>query len=167
LRVIEPVVRAHGAETVEVELRPEQGGWTLRVYVEKLGASEHLLSTRDAAVSLELCAGVSRDLSPALDVADLIPHAYHLEVSSPGVERPLRDARDFARFQGQKAKIKLRGTPGNPAAARVVVGTLDGVSGDTAYVLEGKKRHEVALTTVESARLVFEFGRVTQEHRKR
>jgi ribosome maturation factor RimP len=167
LRVIEPVVRAHGAETVEVELRPEQGGWTLRVYVEKLGASEHLLSTRDAAVSLELCAGVSRDLSPALDVADLIPHAYHLEVSSPGVERPLRGEHDFARFQGQKAKIKLRGTPGNPAGARVVVGTLDGVSGGTAYVLEGKKRHEVPLSTVDSARLVFEFGRVTQEHRKR
>jgi ribosome maturation factor RimP len=83
------------------------------------------------------------------------------------VERPLRGEHDFARVQGQKAKIKLRGTPGNPAGARVVVGTLDGVSGGTAYVLEGKKRHEVPLSTVDSARLVFEFGRVTQEHRKR
>jgi ribosome maturation factor RimP len=101
-RVVEPIVRAHGAEVVDLELRSERGGWILRVYVEKAGASENGLSTRDAAVNLELCANVSRDLSPALDVADLIAHAYELEVSSPGVERPLKTPRDYTRFAGQK-----------------------------------------------------------------
>ena len=76
LRVVEPVVRAHGAEVVDIELKPDRGGWVLRIYVEKAGASANNLSTRDAAVDLELCADVSRDLSPALDVVDLIPHAY-------------------------------------------------------------------------------------------
>ena len=84
-RVIDPIVRAHGAEVVDVEFKTERGAWVLRVSVEREGASERLLSTRDAAVNLELCANVSRDLSPALDVADLIQHPYQLEVSSPGV----------------------------------------------------------------------------------
>src|SRR5512138_3387681 len=87
--VIEPVVRAHGAELVDLELKNE-AGWILRVFVEKLGASAENLSTKDAAINLELCSSIARDLSPALDVADPIPHRYHLEVSSPGVERPLR-----------------------------------------------------------------------------
>jgi ribosome maturation factor RimP len=73
-RVVEPIARAHGAEVVDMELRTERGSWVLRVYVEKAGAAAQNLSTRDAAVNLELCANVSRDLSPALDVADLIPH---------------------------------------------------------------------------------------------
>ena len=107
-RVVDPVARAHGAEVVDMELKPDRGRWILRVYVEKAGAAASKLSTRDAAVDLELCANVSRDLSPALDVADLIPQAYNLEVSSPGVERPLRNESDFLRFTGEKAKLKLR-----------------------------------------------------------
>jgi len=155
LRVIEPIARAHGAEVVGVEVRPEHGGWVLRVYVEKEGAAARNLSTRDAAVDLELCANVSRDLSPALDVADLIPHAYNLEVSSPGVERPLRGERDFLRFAGQKAKLKLR----DPIAGqRVVVGILGGVHEAKLHVVDGARTFEVPLSAIESARLVFEFG---------
>src|SRR5579864_1587629 len=99
-RVIGPIVCAHGAEVVDVEFKTERGGWVLRVSVERAGASDRLMSTRDAAVNLELCANISRDLSPALDVADLIHHHYQLEISSPGVERDLRGERDFVRFTG-------------------------------------------------------------------
>jgi ribosome maturation factor RimP len=158
LRVVEPIAHAHGAELVEVEFRPERGGWVLRVFVEKRGAAEQNLSTRDAAVTLELCANVSRDLSPALDVADLIPHAYHLEVSSPGVERPLKGERDFVRFAGQKAKVKLRRVPDGVGGTRVIVGTLEGVAGDKIRIIEGKGVREVPLADVDSARLIFEFG---------
>ena len=158
LRVLEPVVRAHGAEVVDVEFRPERGGWVLRVYVEKEGAANQGLSTRDAAVSLELCANVSRDLSPALDVVDLIPHSYQLEVSSPGVERPLRNERDFVRFAGHKARLKRRldetGSPGD----RVIVGLLDGLEDGRVRVIEGHRLHQIPLSSVETARLVFEFG---------
>jgi ribosome maturation factor RimP len=136
--------------------------------VERAGAAERHLSTRDAAVNLELCAGVSRDLSPALDVANLIPHHYHLEVGSPGVERPLRGEQDFARFAGHKAKMKLRepldgaraaapdGQPG--AGQRVLIGTLEGVAEGVVRVQESGRTREVPLPNVEWARLVFEFG---------
>jgi ribosome maturation factor RimP len=154
-RVVEPVVRAHGAEVVDLEVKSEQAGWVVRVYVEKAGAAANNLSTRDAAVDLELCADVSRDLSPALDVADLIPHAYSLEVSSPGVERPLRGERDFIRFGGQKAKLKLREAVNGQ---RVVVGILEGVSNGTVRVKEGGRTHEVPLASVDAARLVFELA---------
>jgi ribosome maturation factor RimP len=157
-RVIEPIATAHGAEVVDLELRPERGGWVLRVYVEKAGAAAQSLSTRDAAVDLELCANISRDLSPALDVADLIPQAYSLEVSSPGVERPLRREQDFARFTGQKAKLKLREAVGGQ---RVLVGVLGGTTGDAGGIVrvtDGPRTFEVPLSNVESAHLVFEFG---------
>ena len=118
--VVEPVVFAHGAELVDLELKNESG-WILRLFVEKAGSADKNASTQDAAINLELCADISRDLSPALDVADLIPARYNLEVSSPGVERPLKSERDFRRFEGQKAKLRLT----NPVAGqKVVVGKL-------------------------------------------
>jgi ribosome maturation factor RimP len=156
LRVVEPVVRAHGAEVVDFELRPESLGWVLRIYVEKAGAAAQHWSTRDAAVDLALCADVSRDLSPALDVADLIPHAYHLEVSSPGVERPLRGEADFVRFCGEKAKLKLREAVDGQ---RVLVGVLGPAAGGRVQVNDAKGSHDVPLDQIESARLVFEFGK--------
>jgi len=155
LRVVEPVVRAHGAELVELEFRPERGGWVLRLFVEKAGSAERNLSTRDAAVDLDLCAGISRDLSPALDVADVVPHAYHLEVSSPGLERPLRNPKDFERFAGERAKLKLREPVGG---RRVVVGVLGGYADGQVIVDDSGRKLEVALSNVDSARLVFEFG---------
>src|ERR1700712_3741381 len=95
--VIEPVVSAHGAELCDFELKNENG-WVLRIYVERLGATANKLSTKAAAIDLDLCSNIARDLSPALDVADPIPYRYHLEVGSPGVERPLRKTEDFVRF---------------------------------------------------------------------
>jgi ribosome maturation factor RimP len=155
-RVVDPVVRAHGAEVVDVEFKPDRGGWVLRIYVERAGSAANRLSTRDAAVDLELCANVSRDLSPALDVVNLIPHAYQLEVGSPGIERPLRTEADFVRFAGEKAKLKLR----EPVhGQRVLVGTLDGVVGGNVRVVEGRAGAiEVAMSNVEGARLVFELA---------
>lgn len=161
MRVAEPIVRAHGGEVVDVEFRREPPGWILRLYVEKHGATEKQLSVRDAAVDLSLCAGVSRDLSPALDVADLIPHAYHLEVSSPGVERRLRSEGDFVRFAGQKAKFKLRDpgpAPESGVRERVVVGTIGAVTKSAVVVVDGPRAREIPLSNIESARLVFEFG---------
>jgi ribosome maturation factor RimP len=160
-RVVEPIARAHGAELVDLELRPERGGWVLRVYVEKSGAAANRLSTREAAVDLELCARVSRDLSPALDVVDLIPHHYHLEVSSPGVERPLRTERDFTRFVGHKAKLKLREAVDGH---RVLVGSLEGIAEGKVRVALGTHIQEVPLASVDSARLVFEFGSKQRKH---
>lgn len=154
LAVAEPVLRAHGAELVDVEFKSEPRGWVLRLFVEKLGSAERNASTKDAAVDLSLCANVARDLSPALDVADVIPHRYHLEVSSPGVERPLRTLKDFARFSGQKAKLKLKIAV---RGQRVLVGTIR-TRGENVVVDDSGREHEVGVGDIEHARLVFEFG---------
>ena len=155
IAVIDPVVRAHGAELVDFELKNENG-WVLRVYVEKLGASSEKMTTKEAAVDLELCSHIARDLSPALDVADPIPNRYHLEVGSPGLERPLRSETDFVRFAGHKAKLKLgKGVGGQ----KVLVGTLGAIDGNRNMTLvDGARSYAVPLDDVVAARLVFEFG---------
>jgi ribosome maturation factor RimP len=160
LAIIEPVVRSHGAEVNDVELKNE-GGWILRVYVEKLGAEANRMSTKDAAVDLTLCSSIARDLSPALDVADPIPHRYSLEVSSPGIERPLRREQDFVRFSGEKAKLKLTKSV---QGQKVLVGTLGKVEGGVLSFHVDAAQYEIPLEDVASARLVFEFG--SQRHPK-
>lgn len=158
--VIEPVVHAHGAELVDLELKNE-AGWILRVFVEKAGASAEKLSTKDAAVNLELCSNIARDLSPALDAADPIPHRYNLEVSSPGVERPLKKPADFVRFAGEKAKLKLKNAI---AGQKVLVGVLGSVNDGVVDIVDGEHSYNVPLEDVLSARLVFEFGPPSKPH---
>jgi ribosome maturation factor RimP len=156
--VIEPVVCAHGAELCDFELKNENG-WVLRIYVERLGALKNKLSTKAAAVDLDLCSNIARDLSPVLDLADPIPYRYHLEVGSPGIERPLRTPEDFARFVGEKAKLKLRA---GVAGQKVLVGKLAAVEGNLLTLEDGAKSFPVPLDDVVSARLVFEFGPVSK-----
>src|SRR5260370_1549045 len=86
VRVVEPIAVAHGAELVDIEFRREQHGWVLRIFVEKEGASVQSLSTIDAALELDLCAAISRALSPALDAADSVPHPSHLNATSPALD---------------------------------------------------------------------------------
>ena len=152
---VDPIVRAHGGEVVDVELKSEQGGWVLRVYVEKLGSSDNNASTKDAAVDLDLCTRVAREVSPALDGLDIIPHRYHLEVSSPGVERPLRAERDFVRFCGKKAKVKLTTAI---KGQKVLVGVLGPVQDGAFSLKDGNNEYSIPLENVTHARLVFEFG---------
>jgi ribosome maturation factor RimP len=131
----------------------------LRIFVEKAGSAEASLPTDKASVSLELCAAVARDLSPALDVANLVNHRYHLEVGTPGVERPLRGPRDYARFAGKKAKLKLKS---GIAGQKVVTGILGPVSGSSVMVdlgsNSGSKAHAISFEDIVGAHLVFEFG---------
>jgi len=96
----EPYVRDAGFDLIEVVSGREASGWVVRLFIDAPVGAE-------VTVSHEDCARVSRDVSAALDVADSIPHAYQLEVSSPGLDRPLRREGDFARFVGESARIKL------------------------------------------------------------
>lgn len=152
--VIDPVVRAHGAELVDFELKNE-AGWILRVYVEKLGASAEKMTTKQAAIDLELCSLIARDLSPALDLADPIPHRYHLEVGSPGVERPLKKAADYVRFAGEKAKLKLKSAL---AGQKVLVGTLGAVKDGGIEIVDSGRSYVAPIEDILAGRLVFEFG---------
>ncbi len=84
-------------ELVEVQYRQEGHGWVLRLFIDG-----------PDGIGVDQCASVSRELNVFLDVEDIIPNAFHLEVSSPGLERPLRDIADFKRFTGKKARVKVR-----------------------------------------------------------
>ncbi len=94
-RVLEPVLARDGFELVEVEWLRLAGRWTLRVFIDKEGG-----------VSIDDCQGASRTIEPLLDVEDFIEPAYDLEVSSPGLDRPLRKPQDFDRYAGQRAHVK-------------------------------------------------------------
>jgi len=155
--VIDPIVSAHGAELCDVELKNENG-WVLRVTVERKGAKAERLSTKDAAVDLDLCSEIARDLSTALDVSDPIPHRYHLEVGSPGLERPLRSIDDFARFCGEKAKVKLRAAvSGQKVLTATIAAAQDGIV-TLQENAKTQKTYFVRFEDVVSAHLVFEFG---------
>lgn len=122
-RVLEPVLARDGYELVEVEWLRQGSRWTLRLFVDKSGG-----------VGIEDCQAVSRLVDPILDVEDFIEPAYDLEVSSPGLDRPLRKPADFDRYAGQRAHVKAYGpvagtAPGSPARKNwtgVLVGFRDG-----------------------------------------
>lgn len=163
--VISPLCVARGVQLVDVAWTTERAGRTLRVTIERLQAqpANHNLAKDpwDAGVTLEDCAELSRDVSQALDaIEDLIPHAYLLEVSSPGVERPLRTVADFVRFQGKLAKLKLRSPA--PDGQKVLRGVLRAVEikgpGAELVTVEVDRRPiTVAAANVASAHLVFEL----------
>jgi ribosome maturation factor RimP len=105
----EPHVRDAGFDLIEVQFGREAGGFVLRLFIDvpaTAGAGPMTIQPT-SSVQLDDCERVSRNVSAALDVADAIPHAYQLEVSSPGLDRPLRRERDFARFEGESARIRL------------------------------------------------------------
>jgi ribosome maturation factor RimP len=138
-RLLEPPIQGAGLELVELQWNREIEGWVLRVFIDrpegpKLPDSAEAESADDDAsvfgpmsVSHEDCERVSHDLSATLDVADCIHHTYRLEVSSPGIDRPLRRERDFARFKGQQAKIRtMDPVEGRRNFSGVLAGVKDG-----------------------------------------
>jgi ribosome maturation factor RimP len=145
--LVEPVVTGQGYELVDVEFKNELGAWILRVYIDKPGSEER--------VGLDDCASVSRELSAVLDVDDTIQGHYSLEVSSPGLNRPLKKESDFARFVGKKAKIRTRHPIGD--SRRNFSGTLVAVAGGKVKIDVGDQVCEVPVDAVEKANLVYEF----------
>jgi ribosome maturation factor RimP len=94
--IAEPVCEDGGYELVDIRYVREQGGWVVRAFID-----------HPDGISFADCERVSRELSAVLDVEDPIPHGYNLEVSSPGVDRPLRTASHFRKFIGHSARVVL------------------------------------------------------------
>jgi ribosome maturation factor RimP len=142
--LLRPVLDADGIELVEVGLTRERGRRVLRVTVD-----------REGGIDLDAIALASERVSRRLDLAGFDPGPYSLEVSSPGLERPLRELRDFARNVGERAKVKtaapvdggttLSGTILEAQDGRVTMQTDGGVI-------------ELALEDIVSARTVLEWG---------
>jgi len=151
--VVGPVLATHGVVLVDVEWFTDQGTWTLRLTIEREGNEQS--SDPSGGVSLDDCAEVSRDVSQVLDVEDAIQHRYSLEVSSPGLERRLRNAADFRRFRGNKARVKLAKPA--PDGQRLLRGELVEAPDDKVAVIVDGKRIEAPLADVVEANLVFEL----------
>ena len=94
--LIKPILDEMDYELVDIEYLTERGRWVLRVYVDKEGG-----------VTLDDCARVSREIDDLIEVKDIVRHEYVLEVSSPGLNRPLKRERDFLWARGKKVKIKM------------------------------------------------------------
>jgi ribosome maturation factor RimP len=148
-RVLDPVLARDGFELVEVEWLRLSGRWTLRVYVDKPGG-----------VSLDDCQEASRVVEPLLDVEDFIEPAYNLEVSSPGLDRPLRKPQDFDRYAGQRAHVKsfapvpdtAQGQPPRKHWTGVLRGFRDGA---VELLVEGVV-HRIPLDRIAKAHLEFD-----------
>src|SRR6187397_3678370 len=95
------VAESRGLEVWDIQSRREASGHVVRVFIDRPGPS----ATPDDSVSIEDCEQVNREISTILDVEDPLPFAYTLEVSSPGLDRPLRGEDDYRRFAGRLAKI--------------------------------------------------------------
>jgi ribosome maturation factor RimP len=149
------VAAGYGLDVFDVQFRREAAGMVLRIQLDRPGPS----ARAEESVSVDECAKVSRDLSALLDVEDIVPTAYTLEVSSPGLDRPLRHADDYRRFSGRRAKIVMR----EPVdGQRFFKGQLAGVetTAATAAVLidgEDGRRHRVPLDVITRANLEIEF----------
>ena len=146
------VAASYGLDIYDVELRREGGQQVLRVVLDRPGPNR----TAEESVSVEDCARVSEELSAILDVEDVVPaDHYTLEVSSPGLDRPLRSADDYRRFSGRRAKIVVS----EPVARQTAfAGRVLGVEGDDVlFESEGGKQVHLPLRLITRARLDVEF----------
>jgi ribosome maturation factor RimP len=145
------VAASYGLDIFDVQFRREAPGMVLRVQLDRPGPA----ATPDDGVSVDDCARVSRDLSAILDVEDVVPTAYTLEVSSPGLDRPLRVGGDYERFAGRQAKIVMRERVDGQGFFR---GKLGGLDGDAVLIdADDGKRHRVPLQVITRANLEVEF----------
>jgi len=139
-----------GMALVDVEYKREGRDMVLRLFIER----------EEGGVSLDDCSAVSRELSDILDVEDFIPENYTLEVSSPGICRPLKKLADYQRFQGKLIKVKtfelLADDAGNKR--KTFLGTLAGVEdGVISIQLKEGQHAAIPLDKVAKANLEFEF----------
>ena len=144
--LLSPTVSALGLELLGIEYLPAPGGATVRLYIDVPEAE-----AGDRAVGIEDCEAVSREVSAQLDVEDPISGNYTLEVSSPGMDRPLFNAAQFARFAGESAKVVLK-LPQD--GRRRLQGAILRVEGNSVvFALDGREFAADA-ANIEKARLV-------------
>jgi len=144
-RILDPILESMGLSLWELEFLKQGPQWLLRIYIDR----------EAGGVTLSDCETVSRDLSAALDVEDSIPHAYTLEVSSPGLDRTLTKPEHFIRFIGSMVKIK---TYQPVDGQKVFRGKLLGFFDDTVKAeLESGTVLDFPLANIAKASLEVEF----------
>lgn len=130
--LLQPILLDFHLELVDLEFKREGRDWFLRIFIDKEGG-----------VTLDDCADLSREVDAVLEVEDLIEHAFRLEVSSPGLDRPLKRETDYQKFAGHPVKIKTyeQLDPDNRGHRRkTFTGTLLGIEGDRVRIEQQDKK---------------------------
>jgi ribosome maturation factor RimP len=149
--IAERVAAARGLEIWDIQSRRETGGHVVRVFIDRPGPS----ATPDDSVSVEDCEQVNREIGTILDVEDPLPFSYTLEVSSPGLDRPLRNLAEYKRFAGRLAKIVVSEPVNNQKAFE---GRLNGIDGDVVLLESPNGRlHKLPMRLITRGRLEVEF----------
>lgn len=164
--IVEPVCASSGYDLVDLRLKSEQGGWVLRVFIDvatEVGAEDP--EWWKHGVDLSDCETLSRELSAVLDVDDPLPHAYSLEVSSPGIDRPLRTPGHFRRFVGAEIKVSMAVPLGDRKNFKGVLtavepGGKDGGADDLAVVDVDGQSYRLRITDIDTAKLVPDWDEV-------
>ncbi|TDX51884.1 ribosome maturation factor RimP [Orenia marismortui] len=138
-----PIIEEKGLELVDVEYKKEGENWVLRIFIDQ-----------EDGVSLENCQEISRMLSEQLDIDDPIANSYLLEVSSPGIDRPLKTEKDYKRFSGRLIDISTY-APIN--GQRKLTGELLGLKDDNIEIRIDGDEILVPLDKVSQTRLAIEF----------
>jgi len=145
ISLAEPILNEMGFELVDVEYLSEHGRWVLRLYIDKTGG-----------ITVGDCAKVSRELAGIIDIKDIIDNEYVLEVSSPGLNRPLKKEEDFIRVTGEKIKVRMR----NPIDGRKnFSGHLKEYKDKDIYLEVDGELVTLSWLDIERANLVYEFNR--------
>ena len=149
--IAERVAASRGLTVWEIQSRRESSGHVVRVFIDRPGPA----ATPEDSVSIEDCEQVNREMSTILDVEDPLPFAYTLEVSSPGLDRPLRGGDDYRRFAGRLAKVVVSEAVDNQKAFE---GRLRGVDGsDVLLEASNGRMHRLPLQLITRGRLDVEF----------
>jgi len=152
------VAESYGLELFDLSFRRESTGVVLRVMIDRIPSGAPLAVNDADSVTIEDCQRVSHDLSALLDVEEErlgLPNVkYTLEVSSPGLDRPLRGEADYRRFEGRLAKVvTLEPVDGQSSFA----GRISGIDTGALLLAEGRRMHRVPLALIKRARLDVEF----------
>lgn len=152
VELVEPALEAMGYELVDLEYRREGRDWILRIFID-----------REGGVTLDDCVAVSRDVGALLEVEDPIRSAYRLEISSPGIDRPLKKPNDFERFKGRTVKVKTideLDPDGRGYTRKTFTGELLGLESGKVRIRQTDKKGgvaEISLEQIAAARLEFDF----------
>lgn len=141
--LVEPVVREEDLELVDIEYKKEGQGWYLRIYIDKKGG-----------VTVDDCQKVSRRIEDMLEIDEIVNSAYILEVSSPGLDRPLKKEKDFLRSLGKKIRVTTYSPINNQ---RNFVGIIKDFSNETLYLEINAASQAIPLASIANAKYVLDF----------
>lgn len=142
-KIVLPAIEKRGLELVDLEYIQEGGYLYVRIFIEKNGED----------VTLEDCGNLSYDVDEKID--SLIPHKFFLEVSSPGIERPLKKEKDFIRFSGEKISVSLKHKIDN---IKNFEGILEKFENETVFLKLDNRVLEIPFKEIRKAHIVFDFS---------